>query len=176
MTIPRSTRKRIVVPLAGAIGVLGATGIALAAFQFNVPFVGTYSGDDLRTSIRAASAAPAGGNDPLCSWSVNADGQVVLNAPKLPRAPMVTTCRGDLAMANDGETTLYVGSFSLAATPGATVTTAISAGSCGAQVAPGNSVGVIVRAVFSNVQAGSTGTLTGQLAFTDVPGSCGATF
>ena len=173
MDIPR---KKVVVPLGGAIAVLGATGIALAAFQFNVPFVGSYSGEDLRTAIRAAAASPAAANDPLCRWSVNADGQVTLNAPKLPRAPMVTTCRGDLTMVNDGETSLYVGGFSLTATAGATVETAMSAGSCGQQVTPGNAVGILVRATFSNVQPASTGTLTGQLTFTDVPGSCGATF
>ena len=156
-------RRKAITGLGATIGVLGATGVALAAFNFNVPFVGSYSGEDLRTSIRAASAAPAGGNDPLCRWSVNADGAVTLSAPKLPRAPMVTTCKGDLAMSNDGETTLYVGGFSLAASPGATVETAMAASSCGQQVTPGNVASVIVRATFSNVQAGSTGITFGPV-------------
>lgn len=150
---------------------------AWAAVMLGMPFVGSVSGEDLVSAAQYESLEAAQGNAPQCTWSITGDRKLRLDAVKIARAPSSTACTTIVNVANAGETQLRVQGFQAASTVG-TVAAGVAAynGGCGATLDPGTMKGVQVKVTFSNVNAGQSGTLSGELRLVDAasydPAAC----
>ncbi len=158
---------KLTMTLALLLAVALGAGIALALLMTSAPVSGSYQGQAPKAAIQLVSVTDVPSNDPACAWSTDGTKVSLAANPVSADSTTPTSCAQRVTVKNVGDVDVYVQDFNMAATTGsATVTSGTPDTICGTLI-PVGGTGDHYPVAKISAPIGDSGSLAGELIFTD---------